>query len=98
MDGLSLHSAVPVFVQQIIKDADVPKSQCLLSFVDIVDRLNNNHFQSTPALIGLSHWESHQSNHEPGNKDTQCKSSTNAQTRSLRLVSPDPRTLAAVQT
>jgi serine/threonine protein kinase len=42
--------AVPAFVRQIIDDAQLTKSQRLLSFVDIVDRLKENHFQITPGV------------------------------------------------
>jgi serine/threonine protein kinase len=46
----SLRPAVPAFVRQIIERAQSTKSQCLLSFIDIVDILNENHFQITPGV------------------------------------------------
>jgi hypothetical protein len=50
MEDPSLHRTVPAFVGQIVKDAQSTKSQCLLSFVDVVDRLKVNHFQITPGV------------------------------------------------
>jgi serine/threonine protein kinase len=46
----SVHHTVPVFVQQIIEDGQSTKSQCQLSFVDIVDCLKKNHFKITPCV------------------------------------------------
>jgi hypothetical protein len=46
----SLRDTVPVFVRQIIEDGQSTKSQCQLSFVDIIDRLKKNHFQITPCV------------------------------------------------
>jgi hypothetical protein len=50
MDESSVRPPVPLFVRQIIDDAQSTKSQCLFSFVDIVDRLKKNHFEITPGV------------------------------------------------
>jgi serine/threonine protein kinase len=46
----SVRLAIPLFIRQIIHDAQLTKSQRLLSFVDIVDRLKKNDFKIMPNV------------------------------------------------
>jgi serine/threonine protein kinase len=65
-------AGVPLFVSRIIEDWRLPESQCPLSFVDIVERLNENRFgivggvdsEEVSAFVGWvesaeqsGHWE-----------------------------------------
>jgi serine/threonine protein kinase len=44
-DGSPVPACVPEFVSRTIEDGRLSKSQCQISFVDIVARLKTNHFE-----------------------------------------------------
>jgi serine/threonine protein kinase len=96
MDDSSVRPVIPLFVRQIITEAQSTKSQRLFSFVDIVDRLKKNHFQITPGVDSeevsrfVTWVESSEQSGAWKKRHTHGKSPSNSQTRSPRIVSLDP--------